>query len=58
MVIKTIAIKLARPSAKKRGMIDRAIAGYSAAFEYLLERMRDRWPEVEKETKTGAPSMS
>lgn len=55
MVIKTIAIKLARPSAKKRGMIDRAIAGYSAAFEYLLERMRDRWPEVEKETKSGAP---
>ena len=55
MVIKTIAIKLARPSAKKRGVIDRAITGYSAAFEYLLERMHQRWPEVENETRSGAP---
>ncbi|MFZ5974713.1 MAG: hypothetical protein ACOYU3_04810 [Bacillota bacterium] len=47
MVIKTIPLKLYRPSARKQMIIDDAFLRYSRAFGHLLESLRDRLSSIQ-----------
>ncbi|MGI6168930.1 MAG: zinc ribbon domain-containing protein [Christensenellales bacterium] len=51
--MKTIPLKLYKPSREKRRLLDDAMRRYSYALEYLLEHTRDLLPVVEQEARRG-----
>lgn len=53
MPYKTISIKLRRPTAHKKAILDQAIERYTQAFEFLLRQMESRIGENPSGSKVG-----
>ena len=53
MVIRTLVLKLHRPTAAKRLLLDQAIMRYNRALSYLFEHTQDNMETVLKEMQGG-----
>ncbi|BDF59087.1 hypothetical protein CE91St36_19040 [Christensenellaceae bacterium] len=58
MVIKTLVLKLHKPTAEKKRVLDRAIERYNDAIGYLFEHTKDNIPEIESEMHSGGSFLS
>lgn len=54
MALRTIVLKLYKPSARKREIIDKAMYSYSRAYQYLLDRAATDIDHIEKEFRDEA----
>lgn len=54
MVMKTIPLKIYRPTAEKQKILDSALARYHAALQYLLDSTKPQMEQIKKQANDGS----